>query len=270
MIDVILPDTDQTLPSGSASASRCTYTFGNALIEAAEALKERILQRAADLLMARNKEELALIPGAVRHLKTGREFYLSRIAQLFNPSERVATGHFRAPVATDDLGVPEDLRLHGFPHTLFSYGAHAALTEVDELTGAVDVQRYLAVSDCGNVINPETYEQQIQGAIAQGLGYALSEDFDVTDGKVLTPDFSTYTIPTSADVPEIDSIPVQIYETTGPFGLKGVGEIATNGPLPVVANAVADACGVRIFRSPLTPERVLDAIRKKERKESVE
>ena len=267
-IEVILPDTDQTLPSGSASASRCTYTFGNALIEAAETLKGRILQRAADLLMAAGKEEVALIPGAVRHLRSGREFALSRIAQMLNQSERVAVGHFRAPVATDDLGVPDDLRLHGFPHTLFSYGAHVALAEVDELTGAVDVKRYLAVSDCGNVINPETYEQQIQGAIGQGLGYALSEDFEVTGGRTLTPDFSTYTIPTSADVPDIDSIPVQLYEPSGPFGLKGVGEIATNGPLPAVANSLADACGIRVFRSPLTPERVLAALHEKEEREA--
>ncbi|MBI4963564.1 MAG: xanthine dehydrogenase family protein molybdopterin-binding subunit [Desulfomonile tiedjei] len=269
-IDIILPDTDQTLPSGSASASRCTYTFGNALIQAAETLKGRILQRAADLLMAPGKEDLAMIPGAVRHLKTGRELSLSRIAQLLNPAERVAVGYFRAPTATDDLGVPDDLRLHGFPHTLFSYGAHVALVEIDELTGAVDVKRYLAVSDCGNVMNPEIYEQQIQGAIAQSLGYALSEEFEVRAGKVLTPDFSTYTIPTSADVPEIDSIPVQVHEPTGPFGLKGAGEVATNGPLPAVANAVADACGVRIFRSPLTPERVLRAIREAEGKEPAE
>jgi len=268
LIDIILPDTDQTLPSGSASASRCTYTFGNALIEAAETLKERILQRAADLLMVPNKDELALTPGAVRHLKSGREFSLSRVAQLLNPVERAAIGHFRAPVATDCLGIPDDLRLHGFPHTLFSYGAQAASVEVDELTGAVDVKRYLAVNDCGNIINPETYEQQIQGAIAQGLGYALCEDFEVAEGKALTPDFSTYTIPTSADVPEIESIPVELYEATGPFGLKGVGEIAVNGPLPSVANAVADASGVRIFQTPLTPERVLATIREKERTES--
>ena len=256
-IELVLPDTDRTLPSCSASASRCTYSFGNALIAATEALRERILRRASDLLMTRGTEELALIPGAVRYVRTGQEFPLSRVAALLNESERVATGHFRAPIAFDDVGAPDDLRLHGLPHTLFSYGAQLALIEVDELTGAAHVARYVAVSDCGKVINPRVYEQQIHGAVAQGLGQALSEEFEVREGKIMTPNLFTYYVPTSMDLPEIESIPVEIYEHTGPFGLKGVGEIAINGPLPAVANAMADACGTRILQWPLTPERVL-------------
>jgi len=259
-MELVLPDTERTLPSGSASASRCTYTFGNALIGAAEILKGRILQRAADLLMARSRDEVVLIPGAVRHLGSGREFSLAQVARFLDPAERIATNHFRAPIALDDVGAPADLKLHGFPHTLFSYGAHLARVEVDELTGAVDVQSYLVASDCGTVINPQTYEQQIHGAVAQGLGFALSENFEVEEGKTLTPDFTTYLVPTSCDIPEIESIPVEIHEHTGPFGLKGVGEVATNGPLPAVANAIADACKTRIFAAPLTPERVLKAL----------
>lgn len=255
LIDLVQPDTDRTLPSGSASASRCTYTFGNALIGAVGVLKERILQRAADLLMIRDKKDLVLVPGMVKHLPSGREISLSKIAEFLSGDERTAVHHFRAPVARDGLGVEENLSLHGLPHTLFSYGAHVAEVEVDEITGVVDVKHYLAISDCGKVINPQIYEQQIHGGIAQGLGFALSESFDVLDGKVLTHDFSTYLIPTAADVPEIESTAVEIYEPTGPFGLKGVGEIATNGPLPAVANAVWDACGVRCSKFPLTAER---------------
>ena len=262
-MELILPDTDLTLPSGSASASRCTYTFANALIGAAEILKERILQRAADMLMARGTEELALVPGGVRRLTDGRELSLEFLAQFLNESERIATYRFRAPIATDQVTADEGLRLHGMPHTLFSYGAHLAWIEIDELTGQVDVKRYLAVSDCGKVINPETYEQQIHGGIAHGFGLALSEDFEVVDGKIMTPDLMTYVIPTASDLPEIDSVPVEIYEPTGPFGLKGVGEIATNGPLPAIANAVADALDIRVFRFPLTPERILEALKDK-------
>jgi CO/xanthine dehydrogenase Mo-binding subunit len=259
-IELVQPDTDRTLPSGSASASRCTYTFGNALIGAAEALKRRIIQRAADILMTPGIDHFVLIPGKVKYLPTGRELTLRRMAGLFNDDERVVVHHFRAPVAGDAIPVGDDLRLHGFPHTLVSYAAHMAYVEVDELTGAIEVARYLAISDCGKIINPQIYEQQIQGAIAQGLGYALTEEFQVHGGRVLTPNFSTYIVPSALDVPEIDSVPVEIYEPTGPFGLKGVGEIATGGPLPAVANAVADACGVRFLAYPLTPERVLRAI----------
>lgn len=259
-IDLIQPDTDRTLPSGSASASRCTYTFGNALIGAAGIIKDRILQRAADLLMIRDRDDMVLVPGAVKHLPSGREIPLAKLATFLNDDERTAVHHFRAPVARDYLGVDENLSLHGLPHTLFSYGVHVAAVEVDELTGVVDVKQYLAISDCGRVINPQIYEQQIHGGIAQGLGLALSEDFDVLDGRVLTPDFATYLVPTAPDIPEIESVAVQIHEPTGPFGLKGVGEISTNGPLPAVANAVWDACGVRCSRSPITPERVKAAL----------
>ena len=263
-MEIVLPDTDLTLPSGSASASRCTYTFANALIGAAETLKQRVLQRAADMFMVRDIEELTLFPGGVKHLVSGRELSLGALARFLNDSERVATYRFRAPVAKDSVTSDDSLKLHGLPHRLFSYGAHLAFVEIDELTGKIDVKRYLAVSDCGKVMNPQIYEQQIHGGISNGLGYALSEDFKVHEAKVHTPDFTTYVLPTAADMPDMDSVAVEIYEPTGPFGLKGVGEIATNGPLPAVANAVADASGVRLLWFPLTPERVLKAIRDQE------
>jgi CO/xanthine dehydrogenase Mo-binding subunit len=129
---------------------------------------------------------------------------------------------------------------------------------VDSLTGQITVCDYLAVTDGGRVLNPGMFDQQVQGGVAQGLGYALMEDFTVQGGVVKTPDFATYLIPGSLDIPEIISIAAQGEpEETGPFGMKGIGEVAMNGPLPAVANAVADACGVRICHGPLTPERVL-------------
>ncbi|MFH1115067.1 MAG: xanthine dehydrogenase family protein molybdopterin-binding subunit [Pseudomonadota bacterium] len=259
-MELVLPDTDRTLPSGSASASRCTYTFGNALIGAAEELKKRILQRAADLLMALSRDEAALIPGHVRHLPSGKDFPLAGIAAFMNEAERTAVHHFRAPTAHENFDAGPGLRLHGFPHTLFSYAAHLALVEVDELTGEITVCRYLAVSDCGTVMNPQIYEQQIHGAIAQGLGFALSEEMPATRGRITASDFASYVIPTAPDVPEMESVPVEIFEPTGPYGLKGIGEISINGPMPAIANALADACGVRTADYPMTSERVLAAL----------
>jgi CO/xanthine dehydrogenase Mo-binding subunit len=132
--------------------------------------------------------------------------------------------------------------------------------EVDTLTGEIRVQRYLAVTDCGRILNPQAFEQQIQGGIAQGLGYALMEEFTAREGRIQTPDLSTYILPTSLDVPDMDSVAVELHEPSGPFGLKGAGEIAVDGPLPAVANALADACGIRLISSPFTPERVLGAL----------
>lgn len=263
-LELVLPDTARTLPSGSASASRTTYTFGNALIEAAQSLRDRIRKRAKDLFMVDGKEEIALIPGGIRDLSKNKEISLSEFARFLDPSEKVATGHFQAPVAEESPTDDQALRLHGIPHKIFSYGTHLACVEVDELTGEVEVKRYLAVSDCGQVINPQIFEQQIQGGIAQGLGYALCEDFIVQDGEVQTKNLTTYIVPTSLDLPDLESIPVEIGEPTGPFGLKGAGEIAIDGPLPAVANAITDACGIRIFCSPMTAERVLKALEEKE------
>jgi CO/xanthine dehydrogenase Mo-binding subunit len=260
-MELVLPDTERTLPSGSASASRCTYTFGNALIGAAQTLKERILQKAADLMMAGSVHEVAILPGMIRHLETGREVSLSRMAHFMADSERVAVHHFRASTAKAAIrGVTDDLRLHGLGHGLVSFAAHLAYVEVDEITGSVEVKKYLAISDCGAVMNPQIFEQQIQGGMAQGLGFALFEDFRVERGAVQTRDFSTYILPTAQDVPDVESIAVEIHEPSGPFGLKGVGEITTNGPLPAVANAVAEACGIRLFRAPMTPDLILDAM----------
>ena len=258
-LEIVLPDTARTLPSGSASASRTTYTFGNGLIAAARALKGHILSRGADLFMA-GEHEVALLPGRINHLPTGRDLPLSQVARILDPSERVSVHHFRMPVAKEIITEDEALRLHGIPHLLFSYAAHLAYVEVDELTGKIEVKRYLAVTDCGSIINPQIAEQQMQGGIAQGMGYALFEELVVKDGKIGNPDLGTYIIPTSLDLPDMDPLFAELVEETGPFGLKGAGEIAIDAPLPAISNAVTDALGVRLFRPPFTPERILKAM----------
>ncbi|NLD38671.1 MAG: xanthine dehydrogenase family protein [Desulfatiglans sp.] len=262
--ELLQPDTDKSLPSGSATASRTTYTFGNALIGACEIFRERLLVRAADMLMVTG-QEMAILPGRVRHLPSGRELGLAQLASFLSDSERCVSHRFRMPVSEDRPTGDEMLRLHGIPHAIFSYAAHLAFVEVDLLTGGVEVLKYLAVTDCGRIINPQLYEQQIQGGISQAMGYALSEEFLSNEGVVRSADFSTYIIPTSLDIPDMVSLPVEIPESTGPLGLKGVGEISTNGPLPAIANAVYDAVGERIFQSPLTSERVLTAIESSKR-----
>lgn len=260
-LEIVLPDTERTLPSGSASASRTTYTFGNALIGAAKALKAHILSRGADLFMA-GEHEVILLPGRIYHPPTGRDFPLSQMARLLDPAERVFVQHFRMPVAKEMITKDEALRLHGIPHLLFSYTAHLAYIEVDELTGKVEVKRYLAITDCGRIINLQVAEQQMQGGIAQGVGYALFEELLVKDGKIENPDLGTYIIPTSLELPDMEVVFAELVEETGPFGLKGAGEISIDAPLPAISNAVTDALGVRIFRAPFTPERILNTMEK--------
>lgn len=259
---LVLPDTDRTFPCGSSSASRTTYTYGNALIAAAEALKNRLLDRTSDMLMIAGPQDLTLVPGLIRHLPTGKEVPLARLGRLLGPAERLATSHFRAPVSKEKPDSNANLRLHGFPHTIFSYAVHLARLEVDELTGKVAVIDYLTVTDCGRIINPKLFEGQQEGAVVQGLGYALSEDVIVDRGMIQTTDLTTYIIPTAADVPKIESIAVPIAEHSGPYGLKGAGEIGIDAPAAAVGNAVFDACGLRLYRFPLTAERILTALSK--------
>jgi CO/xanthine dehydrogenase Mo-binding subunit len=258
-IDLVQPDTDRTLPSGSSSASRTTYTFGNALIKACEELRRKILGRAAIMLLADTLDHLELLPGRVRDLQSGRELALSTIASMMPAEDRICTSQFLMSVARDRIDTGLEFRI-GFPHLIFSYAAHLAAIEVDELTGAIDVTSYAAATEAGHILNPQTFEQQMQGAIAQGIGYALYEEVVTDQGLLRTPDFTTYHIPGAKDLPDIDSQAVTSWEPSGPFGMKGAGEVGVNGPLPAIAAALADACGIRATRSPLTPERVLSAL----------
>ena len=258
-MELIQPDTDRSHPSGSSSASRTTYTYGNALIRACKELKAKLLHRAQLLLMADEDRGLALVPGKVRHLPSGRDVPLEALAAIMPESDRVGLSQFVMPVSQDVPATGKDFFI-GFPHALFSYGAQLAQVEVDELTGKIDVCHVVAVTEAGRVLNPQCFEQQVQGAVAQGIGYAGCEEVALRQGAILNPDFTNYVLPTALDVPDIDCLPVETVEPSGPFGMKGVGEVGVNGPLPAIAGAIEDALGVSINRPPLTGEQVLAAL----------
>jgi len=259
-IDVVQPDTTASLPSGSASASRTVYTFGAALIKACEAMRAKLFHRAAMILFIDDPDGFVIVPGAVRHAPTGREAPLETLARFTPPDDRIVIREHVMVVAKDTLDTGKAFKL-GFPHAIFSYAAHLAMVEVDELTGQTEVRAWIAATDAGRIINPQGYEQQVQGAVVQGLGYALSEEVAMDRGRLLTRDFATYIIPTALDAPDVQSAPVQTVEHTGPFGMKGVGEVNFNGAAPAVAAAVENACGFCGCRSPLTGERVLAGMR---------
>ena len=262
-IELVQPDTERTLPSGSAAASRTTYTYGNALIKACEELRRRLTGRAALMLLSDTLDDLELLPGRVKNLVSGREIPLTALAAMMAPEDRVCISQFLMPVVRDKLDTGKEFVI-GFPHLLFSYAAHLVYIEMDELTGAIAVKAYLAATEAGRVLNPQAFEQQVQGAIAQGIGYALCEEVLLKEGRIVNPDFATYIIPGALDIPEMVSLAVETYEPSGPYGMKGVGEVGTNGPLPAIASALADACGIHMTRSPLTAERVLAALQKQQ------
>jgi len=141
--------------------------------------------------------------------------------------------------------------------------ANFARVAVDTDTGVIKVLHYVAVVDCGVAINPRLAEGQVEGAIVNGIGYALSEEMQFSSrGRVRNPTLFDYKIPGALDIPRIDVVLVDSYEPTGPMGAKSVGEIGINGPIPTIANAIYDAVGVRLRQTPFTPERVLEALQR--------
>jgi CO/xanthine dehydrogenase Mo-binding subunit len=172
--------------------------------------------------------------------------------------ERVsATVQFRPPSTTplaQETG-------EGIPNYCYGYAAQAVEVEVDTLTGKVRVSRVVSVHDVGRAINLQQVEGQIEGCLAQALGYALMEELKTRDGRILTPGFTTYLLPTALDVPE-EMIPVvlELADPNGPFGARGVAEMPLVPFLPAVAAAIHDATGVWLCEQPFTPERVLAAV----------
>ena len=265
-MELVFPDTARTLPSGSSSASRTTFTYGNAMIRAAELLGERIKARAAlmisfQLLHSVKLEDVFLLPGRVLHIPSGRSVPLPLVAMMLDQAERMATASYTAPVNDQTVESGANLRIHGFPHRLASYGVQLVALEADTLTGETSVCELLSCIDAGRVLNPQLYEQQVQGGAAQGLGYALFEEFAVEQGRIRTCDFSTYILPTTMDVPDMLTLPVSSHEPAGPFGMKGVGEIGIDAVFPAVANALTAAIGSRIAGGTMSAEKVLNAFR---------
>jgi CO/xanthine dehydrogenase Mo-binding subunit len=133
--------------------------------------------------------------------------------------------------------------------------------EVNIVTGQVHVLKIISVHDVGRAINRQQVEGQIEGGLAQALGYALLENFQVKDGHILTPYFSTYLLPTVLDMPtEIVPIVLELADLNGPYGARGVAEMPLVPLTPAIAAAIYDATGVWLTQQPMTAERVLEAI----------
>ena len=146
----------------------------------------------------------------------------------------------------------------------FPFGAHICVTEVNPDTGDVSILRYVAVDDCGKIINPLIVAGQIHGGIAQGIGQALYEEavYDET-GQLLSGEFTDYTVPKATHIPPIESYHTETPSPSNPLGVKGVGEAGAIGSPPAVVNSVIDALspfGVKHIDMPLTPEKVWRAI----------
>jgi CO/xanthine dehydrogenase Mo-binding subunit len=172
--------------------------------------------------------------------------------------ERVETTVQFRPRATTMLAEDDG---SGIPNFCYAYAAQAVEVEVNTLTGQVRVSRVISVHDVGRAINRQQVEGQIEGCLAQAIGYALLEDLKTRDGVILTPHLSTYLLPTAIDMPdEIVPVIMELADEHGPFGARGVAELPLVPFLAAVSSAVHDATGVWLTEQPFTPERVLTAL----------
>jgi CO/xanthine dehydrogenase Mo-binding subunit len=168
-----------------------------------------------------------------------------------------ATVQYRPP-ATTALDLETGI---GRPNYCYGYAAQAVEVEVDITTGVTQVLRIISVHDVGRAINRQQVEGQIEGCLAQAVGYALTENYLVREGKTLTPYFSSYLLPTTLDVPT-DIVPVimELADSNGAYGSRGMAEMPLVPFAPAVAAAIYDATGAWVNDLPMTPERILNAI----------
>jgi putative selenate reductase molybdopterin-binding subunit len=246
-IIVLSSDTDLTPFDVGAYASSTTYVSGQAVKACAEKIAAQILATAASLLET-NAESLQLEAETVRD-KTGKKSI---------SLEEVATS---ATYNRDQYQIQAQAS-YTCQQSPPPFIAQFAEVDVDIKTGRVEVVRFVSAADCGRPINPVLAEGQIEGAVVNGLSYALWEEYRYDEnGRMTNPRFWDYKIFTARDIPEMQTILVDSEEPTGPFGAKSIGEVAINGPAPAIANAVYDAVGVRIRDLPITPEKVWRALR---------
>ena len=243
-IIVYASDTDLTPFDKGAYASSTTFVSGGAVKKAAEILKTQLLRQGEKLLgVSGARIENGVIAATGKHIS-----YEDVCVKSFYTEEQMQ------PMATAS---------HMSYDSPPPFNATFAEVEVDTETGIVTVQKIVSITDSGQIINPRMSEGQVEGAIPQSLGMALSE-FMIFDkqGCPVNTDFNSYHIYTATDMPEIIAEFVHTTEPTGPFGAKAVAEIPINGPAPAVVNAVYNACGVRIRNLPITPEKILRGLGK--------
>jgi len=262
-ISVVSADTLVTPYDLGTVASRVTYIVGNAVQRAAKAAK-KILTEAAAGRLGVDPEGLDAKDGMI-YVKHFPERRLS-IAEAALISYKIKG----KPVIVSDSYNPPTTMLdpetgHGKPYGSYVFGTQLAEVEVDTETGQYEVLRITAVHDCGKAINPLLTEGQIEGGIAMGLGFGRMEEMVVKNCKVINSDLTNYIIPTALDMPEIITGIVERPEASGPFGAKGIGEPSLLPTAPAIVNAIRDAVGVTINDLPVTPEKILLALKNKEK-----
>jgi xanthine dehydrogenase molybdenum-binding subunit len=237
---------------------------GNSALGAAKKIKQILLEVAAQS-MGESPDSLD-IRDRVIFSKKDPEKKTSlgktlRAAHYTSGGKMIMAEHFYDP-ANENL----DREFKGNLSVTYAYGTHGVEVEVDKETGQVKILKYVAAHDVGRAINPMLLEGQVYGGATMGIGYALTERLILKDGRVMNPNFLDYKMLTAKDVPNIEPLVIETNDQFGPFGAKGIGEPGLVPTAPAIANAIYDAVGVRIKDLPITPEKVLAALKQKDKK----
>ena len=261
VVEVISEDTHLAKSAGSTSATRQTFFTGNAVKRASEELLGKIYHYAS-LNFITNHVDLRIEDG-----------YIFRKD---NPDNKLSYWELAKKVA--EKGETLKAEASFFPHTdkpdpktgqgekvyvAYTFVTQVVDVEVDTDTGIVQVLKVYTSADIGKAINPQNVEGQIEGGTVQGIGMALMEEQIIKEGITLNSDLTGYLIPTSMDTPKFITRLIENEDSDGPYGAKGIGEPATIATAPAIANAIYDAIGVRIYDLPITPEKILKALKKK-------
>ena len=261
-IHVVHSDTDICPWDVGAHASRTTFIAGNAALGAAKKIKARLLEMGAKQLdvplerLILNEQCIIDQEDPEHRIAIGK---LLRKAHFSHGGQMLMAEHFYDP-SNENMG--KDFK--GNMSMTYTFGSHGVRVKVDQDTGKVQILKYVATHDVGKAINPMLLEGQVYGGVMMGLGYALTEQVISEKGANMKPNFRDYKILTAKDVVPIEAPVLETYDQDGPFGAKGIGEPGCVPTAPAVANAIYDAIGVRIKDLPITPERILAAIREKQ------
>ena len=238
-------DTDAVGYTSLTAGSGATFKSGWASYEAAHDIKQQIIERAARIWEI-DVKDVEFKEGLASH-KSDPELKLNfkQIAARLNSTGGPIVG--RGNVNPAGVGN--------------AFAVHIVDVEVDPDTGKVDVLRYTALQDVGKAVHPSYVEGQLQGGVAQGIGWALNEEYVYNDsGEMSNSSFLDYRMPTSLDLPMIDTVIVEVANPGHPFGVRGVGEVCIVPPMGAVANAIHNAAGVRMDVLPMSPANVLEAL----------
>jgi len=263
MVHVAPVDTDIS-PFGFGSfATRGTLMGGNGVLAAAGEAFKQLAEVAAEMLEANPKDIQCRNGSFFVKGSPDRDLAFRDVAQQatfdHHGAPVVGTGFYKPPTVLPD---PETKRGNISP--AYPFACQIAEVEVDPDTGQVTVTSFFAAHDVGRAINPMATDGQIQGGVAQGLGWALMENMATEKGSIINPDFLDYLIPTAMDIPNITPILVEPIEPNGPYGAKGIGEPALNPAMSAITNAIYNATGIRIKELPVSAEKILAELKRRQ------